>query len=86
MHRNPSSKLPSHAAVTPLQQVLWANGSIYATTTRHVDNNVMKGHNLVALSTWLFMGDVGSTVGSNLLIYVKAAIGATHCHHCAHPY
>ena len=66
--------------------VFYANGSIYATTTRHVDNHVKKGHNLVALSFWLFTGDCGSVVGSLLLIHVKVWIGPVACALCSPSY
>jgi len=45
--------------------IFFANGAIYATTTRFVDQQVHKDFNLIALSFWLFIGDVGSVLGSN---------------------
>jgi hypothetical protein len=54
--------------------VFFANGSIYATTTRHIDTNVDKQYNLIALSVWLFIGDIGSVAGSNTLPYVRARV------------
>jgi len=48
-----------------LFMIFYANGGIYATTTKHIDQNVPKEYNLIALSLWLFIGDVGSVTGSN---------------------
>lgn len=62
--------------------VFFANGSIYANTTRHVDAWVRKDQTLIALSAWLFLGDVGSTVGSNLVQHVKVWVGPVNCTHC----
>jgi hypothetical protein len=45
--------------------VFFANGSIYATSTKHIDTNVDRARNLTALSIWLFIGDVGAVLGSN---------------------
>jgi hypothetical protein len=50
--------------------VFFANGSIYATTTRFIDTHVAKEFNLIALSFWLFIGDIGSVIGSNVLPYI----------------
>lgn len=58
------AKLP---LVAPLgiSLVFFANGAIYATSTKHIDTSVGRVFNLTALSIWLFIGDVGSVVGSN---------------------
>jgi len=45
--------------------VFYANGSIYATSTKHIDSKVDRAFNLTALSIWLFIGDFGSVLGSN---------------------
>ena len=47
------------------------NGSIYAATTKHIDENVGRQYNLLALSVWLFVGDIGSVLGSNTWEYFK---------------
>ena len=52
-----------------------ANGFIYGSTCRHIDMHVDKHYNLIALSFWLFVGDLGSVIGSNLISYVKVWIG-----------
>jgi len=55
--------------------VMFANGSVYATTTKFLDNRVAHRYNLSALSFWLFIGDIGSFGGSNLVNVVRVAIG-----------
>jgi hypothetical protein len=40
--------------------IMHGNGLIYATTTRHIDEHVHPQYNLIALSLWLFVGDIGS--------------------------
>uniref|UniRef100_A0A6A7G760 Transmembrane protein n=2 Tax=Hirondellea gigas TaxID=1518452 RepID=A0A6A7G760_9CRUS len=47
--------------------IFFANGFIYALTTRHIDSAVRHEFNLVALSIWLFIGDIGSVAGSNII-------------------
>ena len=46
--------------------VFFANGAIYGTSTRFIDTNIPKEYNLIALSCWLFLGDLGSVTGSNI--------------------
>lgn len=46
--------------------VYYANGAVYGTSTRYIDANVAKRFNLIALSFWLFIGDMGSVTGSNI--------------------
>lgn len=58
--------------------VFFANGSIYANSTRHIDNFVPKQFNLIALSFWLFIGDFGSVAGSNVIPYIRDWICHTH--------
>lgn len=47
--------------------VALANGGLYAQTCHHIDKKIDKRFNLIALSFWLFVGDIGSVVGSNLI-------------------
>ena len=65
------------ALIAPLGMfcVMFANGSIYAQTTKHVDNCVPKKYNLAALSIWLFIGDVGSFVGAQVVQTLRGGIG-----------
>ncbi len=51
--------------------VFFANGFIYATSTKRIDATVEPQYNLIALSFWLFVGDIGSVIGSNLVSFVK---------------
>ena len=51
--------------------VFFANGAVYGSSTRHIDQHVDKKFNLIALSIWLFAGDVGSVIGSNSWQEVK---------------
>jgi hypothetical protein len=60
------------AAPLGMFAIFFANGSIYATTTRFIDESVPKRFNLISLSVWLFVGDIGSVVGSLTLASVQA--------------
>lgn len=51
--------------------IFFANGSIYNRACRHIDDVVPKSFNLTALSFWLFLGDMGSVTGANLMQYLK---------------
>jgi len=62
--------------------VFFANGSIYANTTRHIDAWTRKDQTLISLSAWLFLGDIGSVTGSNLVAHVKVWTGPVGCTHC----
>ena len=52
------------------------DGLIYGSICRHIDYAIPKIFNLVAISYWLFVGDLGSILGSNLLCYVRDAIAS----------
>lgn len=69
--------LSKTALVAPLGMfcVMFANGSIYAQTTKFVDVYVDKQYNLMALSAWLFIGDVGSFVGAQITQPLRSAVG-----------
>lgn len=51
--------------------VMLGDGLIYGTVSKHVDTAVPKEFNLTALSYWLFIGDFGSIIGSNIISYVR---------------
>eukprot|EP01086_Lenisia_limosa_P006818 TRINITY_DN25973_c0_g1_i1.p1 TRINITY_DN25973_c0_g1~~TRINITY_DN25973_c0_g1_i1.p1 ORF type:complete len:112 (+),score=17.56 TRINITY_DN25973_c0_g1_i1:3-338(+) len=51
--------------------VALGNGSVYSQTCRLIDRVVPSSFNLIALSSWLFVGDIGSVVGSNTIPYLK---------------
>jgi len=52
--------------------VMMGDGLIYGSISRHIDTNVPQRYNLVAISFWLFVGDFGSVLGSNLISYIRA--------------
>jgi hypothetical protein len=54
--------------------VSFANGSLYTQTNRLIDRDVPDKYNLVSLSFWLFVGDIGSVCGSNLISYISTWI------------
>ena len=54
--------------------VAFANGSLYAQTCKHIDDKVDKQFNLISLSFWLFIGDIGSVLSSNLIQYLDEII------------
>lgn len=74
------------AIIAPLGVFLifFANGSIYASATRHIDAHLKSEFNLVALSVWLFIGDIGSVTGSNLIGFVEEWVceGVVSVHAC----
>jgi hypothetical protein len=45
--------------------ITFANGAIYAASTKKIDLRVPRASQLMALSCWLFVGDLGSVLGSN---------------------
>jgi hypothetical protein len=69
--------LSKTAIVAPIGMfcVMFANGSIYAHTTKFIDQAVDKKFNLMALSVWLFIGDVGSFVGAQITQPLRTGVG-----------
>jgi len=51
--------------------VMIGDGLIYGAIARHIDTNIPKEFNLIAISFWLFVGDFGSVLGSNLISYIR---------------
>lgn len=51
--------------------VMLGDGLIYGTISRHVDSVIPQEFNLIAISYWLFIGDVGSLIGSSLISYLR---------------
>jgi len=51
--------------------VMLGDGLIYGSIARRIDDSVPKQFNLIALSFWLFVGDFGSVIGSNLISYIR---------------
>jgi len=54
--------------------VAFCNGAIYSQANRHIDANIPKQFSLIAFSSWLFIGDIGSVIGSNLISSVNVGI------------
>lgn len=55
--------------------IMLGNGMIYATSTKHIDENVEWRYNLIGVSFWLFVGDCGSYLASTLTTPVSNALG-----------
>eukprot|EP01117_Protostelium_nocturnum_P011192 TRINITY_DN4064_c0_g1_i5.p1 TRINITY_DN4064_c0_g1~~TRINITY_DN4064_c0_g1_i5.p1 ORF type:complete len:304 (-),score=43.35 TRINITY_DN4064_c0_g1_i5:400-1311(-) len=47
-----------------------ANGCIYAQSTRHIEAKVDPKYSLISFSVWLFLGDIGSIIGTNSIQWV----------------
>lgn len=64
--------------------VFFANGAIYATTTKFIDMHVPHKYNLISLSFWLFVGDFGSVTGSNTWQSIQPLVcdGVTAAYFC----
>jgi len=52
----------------------WANGGLYVQSTKFIHELFANNYHLTAISTWLFLGDCGSTLGSNLVQYLRPVI------------
>ncbi len=70
---NTFAGMNNFAIISPIAAmcVFLANGSIYNYTCKFIDSELKKEHNLTACSFWLFVGDLGSTTGSNLIPTLK---------------
>lgn len=51
--------------------VLLADWLIYGSISRDIDARIPKEFNLVAISYWLVLGDLGGVAGSNLIAYIR---------------
>jgi hypothetical protein len=67
--------LPVYVSFVGVFCIMFMNGFLYNQTWRYVHKNIMKCSRLKTLSKWLFCGDLGSVVGSNLInvmnVYLK---------------
>jgi hypothetical protein len=52
----------------------WANGGLYSQTTKLIGDAFTGEYHLTAMSTWLFLGDLGSTTGSLVIQHVRPGI------------
>jgi len=53
---------------------MWANGGLYAQSTKKIGEIFKEKYHLTATSTWLFIGDAGSTSGSFIIQPIRAQI------------
>ncbi|KAH0789960.1 major facilitator superfamily transporter [Histomonas meleagridis] len=53
---------------------MWANGGLYVQSTKLIGEIFREKYHLTATSTWLFIGDGGSFLGSNLVQLVRPSI------------
>eukprot|EP01084_Bolivina_argentea_P119292 211529_1 len=70
------SKIPIFALFATIC-ITFANGAIYSSTTRFMDNNLTNENRkylLTSLSVWLFVGDIGSVTGSNVWEFIKPVV------------
>jgi len=51
--------------------IMVGDGLIYGSISKRIDVTVPKEFNLIAISYWLFVGDFGSVLGSNLVAYIR---------------
>ena len=49
----------------------FSDGLIYGIISRHIDSHIPKHFNLVAISFWLLVGDLGSVAGANLISFIR---------------
>jgi hypothetical protein len=54
----------------------WANGGLYVQSTKFIGSIFQDKYHLTATSTWLFIGDAGSTIGSNLVQPMRPIIAS----------
>lgn len=69
------SKIPVFA---PLGMffIMYANGAIYASIARGIDERVDHEFNLVAISFWLCCADIGGFVGANAVVPIHQSVGS----------
>ena len=56
--------------------ITYANGSVYATTARTIDETVPWEFNLVAYSLVACVADVGGFTGANIVVPIHASLGS----------
>jgi hypothetical protein len=54
--------------------IMLGDGLIYGTISRRIDTHVAREFNLIAISFWLCIGDMGSVLGSNSMSYIRDAV------------
>jgi len=63
--------IPSVAFIGALFMML-GDGLIYGSISRYIDESIHKDFNLIAITAWLLFGDIGSIIGQNLIIPIRA--------------
>eukprot|EP01156_Anaeramoeba_ignava_P024395 Anaeramoba_ignava/c7101_g1_i2.p2 GENE.c7101_g1_i2~~c7101_g1_i2.p2 ORF type:complete len:213 (+),score=52.75 c7101_g1_i2:835-1473(+) len=61
----------SELAITAGIFIALGNGIIYSLSCRNIDEKIDRKYNLIGLSYWLFVGDIGSVIGSNLISFIS---------------
>lgn len=51
--------------------VMFADGLIYGSVSRHIDDTISKDLNLISISYWCLNGDVGAIIGTNLIPFLR---------------
>eukprot|EP00929_Paragymnodinium_shiwhaense_P034518 TRINITY_DN18765_c0_g1_i1.p1 TRINITY_DN18765_c0_g1~~TRINITY_DN18765_c0_g1_i1.p1 ORF type:complete len:694 (+),score=119.13 TRINITY_DN18765_c0_g1_i1:168-2249(+) len=69
-------------ALLGVSLVMLGDGLIYASMSHYIDLTIAKQHNLQAISYWLFIGDLGSVLGSCLIAPVQL-LARRYMHHDA---
>lgn len=54
----------------------WANGGLYVQCTKLISMLFKEKYHLTATSTWLFIGDSGSTSGANIVQFLRPVIAS----------
>mmetsp|Transcript_3738 Transcript_3738/g.13834 ORF Transcript_3738/g.13834 Transcript_3738/m.13834 type:complete len:126 (-) Transcript_3738:113-490(-) len=54
--------------------VLMGDGLIYGSISRFIDASIPQEFNVIAISAWLFIGDLGSILGSSLTNSIRNVV------------
>ena len=55
---------------------MMCDGLVYGTVCRFIDNFVPMKFNMIAITAWLVMGDLGSLVGGNMIGFLRDLLGS----------
>lgn len=56
--------------------IMWANGGLYVQSTKLFQREFVHAFHLTATSLWLFLGDCGSTIGSNMVQIMRKELSS----------
>ena len=62
-------------ALIGIFMIMYGNGAVYASSIRIIDETVSLECNLVALSVWMAVGDIGGFIGANCVVPVHTLLG-----------